>query len=179
MKHVRLTQGTKEIVRWVATGALIYVALGSPIGAGKLTNLLWKKTRKTISSNIRRRLKQMEQAGYITTQGGTIKLTAKGKKQLARISIEDVEIKKERWDHKWRCVAYDIPNSHTKARESFRRTIKNLGFYPIQKSVLVFPYQCEEQVALVARFYHIERYVLIMEANDLPLSRKLKIYFNL
>lgn len=175
----RLGQTTKNILQWIATGAILLAVLGSPIGGGKISNLLWKKSRKALSSYIRRRLRQMEEAGYIVTQGGTLKLTVRGRKLLARASLDDVMIERKSWDRKWRCIAYDVPNSYTKSREAFRRTLKKWGFYQIQKSVFVFPYSCEEQIALAAKYYNVEKYILIMEANDLPLSKKLKSYFSL
>ncbi len=180
MGNRRLGNTTKEILRWIGTGALLYVALGSPVGAGKLSNLVWKESKKVLSSYVRRRLREMEKAGYIKTQGGTIKLTSQGQKLLARSTIEDISFEKQpKWDHKWRCVAYDIPNTLNKSREYFRATLKHWGFYQIQKSVFVFPYPCTEEVALAAKLYSVEQYVLIMEANDLPTSEKLKRYFSL
>lgn len=179
MSVKRLGRVSNDILKWIATGAILLIVLGSPVGGGKISNLLWKKTRKALSNYVRRRLREMEEAGYIITQGGTIKLTAAGKKQLARATIEDIEFDTSVWDHKWRCIAYDVPNIFTKSRNAFRRTLTKWSFYQIQKSVFVFPYACTEQVAVVARYYNIERYVLIMEANDLPTSKKLRSHFNL
>lgn len=175
----RLGHITKELLRYIATGAVISVALSSPVGAGKLSNLIWKESKKTLSGYLKRRLHEMEKAGYIKTQGGTVKLSAAGKKLLARTRIESIVVEKEHWDHKWRCVAYDIPNTQSKAREAFRQTLLRWGFVQIQKSVFVLPFQCSEQVAIAARFYHVDRYVLMMEANDIPTTKKLKNYFSL
>lgn len=179
MDSQRLGKVTKEILGYVVIGALCVVALSSPIGASKITKILWKESKKAFSGYMSNRLKRLQDAGIITTQGGEIVLTKRGRLLLARAEIDDLQIKHHRWDHIWRCVAYDIPNSHTSSRQAFHRKLIKLGFAQIQKSVLVCPYRSKEEVAIVARLYDIERYTLFMEAKDLPAASRLKAKFGL
>lgn len=175
----RLGQVTKDILRYVVIGALCCVALSSPVGAGKITKILWKETKKAFSGYKGSRLKRLQQTGYISTQGGEVCLTKHGQTLLARAEIADLRIERHRWDHVWRCVAYDIPDSLTGSRKAFHRKLRKLGFVQVQKSVLVCPYRCSEQVVIAADFYGIEKYILFMEANDLPSASRLKEKFGL
>lgn len=170
---------TKEILRYVVIGALCCVVLSSPVGAEKLTKVLWKETKKALAGYRARRLKLLQDSGIITTQGGDVLLTKRGRLLLARAEVADLRIKQHRWDHIWRCVAYDIPNSLTGSRQAFHRQLIHLGFAQVQKSVLVCPYRSKEEVAIVARLYGLEKYILFMEANDLPTANRLKAKFGL
>lgn len=175
----RLGKVTKEILQYVAVGSLCCVALSSPGGASKLAKVLWSETKKSVSGYKNDRIKQLSNGRYISTQGGKIILTKRGRSLLARAELDGLEVERHRWDHIWRCVAYDIPNELSLSRRAFHRKLMGLGFAQIQKSVLVCPYRCEEQVAIIARFYEIEGYILFMEANDLPSASRLKSKFNL
>ncbi|MDP3992611.1 MAG: hypothetical protein Q8Q05_00080 [bacterium] len=179
MDNQRLGKVTKEILGYVLVGALCCIALSSPIGASKLTKVLWKETKKALSGYKANRLKRLQRAGYITTQGGRVLLTKQGKSLLARAQIDDLKIEKHQWDHLWRCVAYDIPDHMKILRKSFHRKLIKMGFVHIQKSVLVCPYRCSEQVLIASRFYEIEEYILFMEANDTPSTSRLKEKFSL
>lgn len=179
MDNQKLGKVTKEILGYIVIGALCVVALSSPVGASKITKILWKETKKAFSGYKGSRLKILQKAGIITTQGGEVVLTKRGRSLLARAEIDDLRIKRHRWDHVWRCVAYDIPNSLTSSRQAFHRKLIKLGFVQVQKSVLVCPYRSMEEVAIVARLYEIEKYTLFMEAKDLPTASRLKAKFGL
>lgn len=175
----RLGMLTKEILQYVAIGALCVVALSSPVGASRITEILWKESRKALTGYLGKRLKRLQEAGVISTQGGKVVLTKHGRDLLARAQLDNLKIKRHRWDHIWRCVAYDIPNSLTSSRQAFNRRLIKLGFVQIQKSVLVCPYKSKEEVAVIARLYEIEKYILFMEARDLPAVDLLKAKFGL
>ena len=175
----RLGVITRDILQYVAIGALCIVALSSPVGASKITEILWKESKKALSGYLGKRFKRLWEAGVITTQGGKVVLTKRGRHLLARAELDKLKIRRHRWDHIWRCVAYDIPNSLTNSRQGFNRRLIKLGFVQVQKSVLVCPYKSREEVAIVARLYEIEKYILFMETKDLPAATRLKDKFGL
>ena len=100
-----------------------------------------------------------------------VKLTNKGKKRLAEYSLDMLEIKKpKKWDGKWRILMFDIPvhpKRYNAAREALRNKIKELGFYQIQKSVWVYPYECEDEVLFIAEMFQVQRYIEILVVEKL------------
>lgn len=105
----------------------------------------------------------------------TIVLTEKGRMKAFTYHFEKMRIKGGKWDGKWRLVVFDIPEKLKKGREALREKLKEIGFYELQKSVLVFPYQCKKEVDFVIEFFDLRRYVRfgILESidNDLHLKK--------
>lgn len=71
-----------------------------------------------------------------------------------------------RWDKKWRIVLFDIPQERHKDRRSLRRRLKYLGFRPMQKSVFVFPYPCEEELGEFCARLGVSEYVDVITAQN-------------
>jgi len=76
-------------------------------------------------------------------------------------------------------VVSDIPEELKKAREAVRHHLKRLGFYPLQKSVFVFPYECENELEFITEFYNIRRYVRYIIAEKIDNEFHLKKIFNI
>jgi hypothetical protein len=95
-----------------------------------------------------------------------VKLTNKGKKRLTEYSLGRLEIKKpKKWDRKWRVLIFDIPSypkRYNGAREALRDKIKELGFCQIQKSVWVYPYECEDEMLFIAEMFQVQQYIEIL-----------------
>ncbi|MFN7088663.1 MAG: hypothetical protein ACK4NX_02515, partial [Candidatus Paceibacteria bacterium] len=58
-----------------------------------------------------------------------------------------------------------------------RLKLKELGFYPLQKSVFVYPFQCEEEIDFLCSVFDVRRYVLLLEVSNFEGSEKLAYYF--
>ena len=71
-----------------------------------------------------------------------------------------------KWDKKWRLIVFDIPEEMHKERVNFRKKIKLLGFEMIQKSVFIFPYPCEEEIADIAGRLGVSDYIDILIAQS-------------
>lgn len=110
----------------------------------------------------------------------TMVLTDKGKKKAITFNIDNMEIKKPKaWDKKWRMVMFDIPEKHKPARETLRETLKKLGFYEYQKSVLVHPYECQSEIDFVVEYFEIRPWVRIITVTELDNELHLKKIFEL
>ncbi len=110
----------------------------------------------------------------------TMVLTDKGKEKAITFNIDNMEIKKpKKWDKRWRVVLFDIPEKHKKAREALRETLKRLGFYEYQKSVLVQPYECQKEIDFVIEYFNIRPYVRMLTADTLDNEIHLKKIFDL
>lgn len=107
-------------------------------------------------------------------------ITEKGKKKLLEYNIDDMEIKKpEKWDKKWRIVSFDIPEKRKGAREALREKLKDFDFYPLQKSLFVFPFPCQDEIDFIAKIFQIQNYITYFEAPKISNEYKLRKYFDL
>ncbi len=105
-------------------------------------------------------------------------LTEKGKKKTVAFSADSLTIKSPLvWDHKWRVVVFDIPESKRTARNALREKLKNLGFYSLQKSVFVYPYNCLNEIEFVAEIFQVRSYVRFFEAVKVTNESELKLHF--
>jgi len=109
----------------------------------------------------------------------TYVLTDRGKLKILNYRFQNMKIKRDNWDEKWRVVIFDIPEKLKKARDALRWKLKELGFHELQKSVFVFPYECKNEIDFIIEFFNLRKYVRygILEFidNDLHLRRILKL----
>jgi len=89
----------------------------------------------------------------------TIKLTDKGELRALNVQLENLKNKKEKWDGKWRMVSFDIPEPFKKGRDALRQKLKRIGFRELQKSVLVFPYDCKKEISFLVKMFDLKKYV--------------------
>lgn len=89
----------------------------------------------------------------------TFMLSDKGKVKALTYQFSEMRIKAKVWDKKWRAVFFDVPEKYRWGRDSLRDKLKELGFYEIQKSVFIFPHECEDEVDFIIEFYGIRKYV--------------------
>lgn len=85
----------------------------------------------------------------------------------------------KRWDKRWRMVMFDIPERRKKDRDQLRRTMIGAGFVCFQDSVWVFPYDCEDLVALLKidmRLGNAVRYAIVEKLeNDTELQKQFRL----
>jgi CRISPR-associated endonuclease Cas2 len=107
-------------------------------------------------------------------------LAEKGKKRVLKFDLDKIEIKKPpRWDGFWRIIAFDIPEDKNKARKALASKMKNLGFYPMQKSVFVYPYDCKNEIDFITEIFEVKPYVRYIIAKDIDVALDLKQRFKL
>ena len=107
----------------------------------------------------------------------TIVLTDKGRRKAITFNIETMKIKQPaHWDKMWRLVLFDIPEKRKTAREALRVTLRKLGFGEFQKSVFIYPYECQNELDYIIEFFKIRPYVRTITAitmdNELHLKEK-------
>lgn len=181
----------KEYTRFGKVQMKILILLGTGIALGLTHNPTqyfrilrqgkdaWDSVKQ---AKLKRSMKQLRQKGYISVRvkkDGTAKLilTPKGKNIFQAYTVKTLSIKKPKhWDGQWRIVLFDIPEDRRKLRDIFRKRIKQLGCYELQKSVFVHPYECFKEMEILIDFYHADRYVCLISAsyirNDALLRRK-------
>jgi len=115
-----------------------------------------KELRKNIND-----LYRYEFIGKTKKEDGSLGffLTEKGKWRALNYKLENIKNKKEKWDGKWRMVAFDIPEKDRRGRNALRQKLKKIGFYELQKSVLITPYKCKEEIISLVSFFQLAKYV--------------------
>ena len=109
-----------------------------------------------------------------------IYLTEKGKKRLLSYKLDELKIEKPKvWDKKWRIAVFDIPEKKKIAREILRKKFRELGFYRIQDSVWVHPYDVSNLVEFLKNIYEIGPCVKLIEAESISDDEKIRDEFNL
>ena len=195
MKILKLS---KEILKYLLLAGVISVAASSPYFALHLTKNIGKQKNYNAKIDISSRARYkhnkrkitdafsyLKKRGFIEVKKENhdtqIALTKEGRKRAGKYKIDDLEIKRPRkWDEKWRLVIFDIPNSQSIKRNAFRRKLKELGFYSLQKSVWAHPFSCGEEVNLLREFLGLDKkqiQVLLVDKieTDSPLRKAYKL----
>lgn len=142
----------------------------------------WRNINRQYLYRIIREFKYERLVDWKEKEDGSIAvvLTENGKRLALKFNFEEMFIKKPAsWDGKWRTVLYDIPEKKKKAREAFRKKIKELGFYELQKSVFVYPFPCKDEIDFVVEFFEIRNFVYYGEIDNLSNESKPKLHFGL
>lgn len=129
-------------------------------------------TYKGVQNLKNRKILRKVNGGYLFTKAG--------KKWFKQRSNDYFFLKNKKWDHQWRIVIFDIPQEMYRQRNNFRNKLKSFGFYMLQKSVFVFPYQCEEELGDICGDLGISEYVDIITAHKIGFKEvEILEYFNL
>jgi len=108
-----------------------------------------------------------------------ISLSEKGKLRALNLIFRKLNKRKEKWDGKWRMVSFDIPDHCTKGRKALVYRLKLGGFYELQKSLFIYPYDCEKEVRAFAKLFKIEKYICFALLESIDNKDKLMHHFKL
>jgi len=139
--------------------------------------------REKNKTKFNREIYRLKQAGiikeYLEGKERCIQLTEKGKKRLQKYTLSALEVEKpSKWDGKWRMVIFDIPDTKRNARDFLRRKLEDLGFFKLQESVYVFPFECIAQIDYLKKTYYIAPYVQYILADRIETEVDLVKKFN-
>jgi len=111
-----------------------------------------------------------------------VQLHNKGKSTVLRYSIKSLlnfKMVNRKWQKKWYLVLFDVPEVQRNKRDYLRRFLLKLGFYPYQKSVYLFPYECEKEIRLIKKIVEGAKYMNYIIAEKIENEKLAKIFFNL
>ena len=108
-----------------------------------------------------------------------VSLTEKGMLRALNIIFKRLENRKEEWDGKWRMFAFDIPEECRKGRNALRYRFRSAGFYELQKSLFVYPYDCQKEVMALVKLFKLEKYIRFVVADFIDNEESLKFKFRL
>lgn len=118
--------------------------------------------------------------GLIKYQKGFWNITEKGRSFFKLIQQFDKKLDKpKRWDKKWRILIFDIREEKKSLRDKIRRTLTGIGFKHLQDSVWIYPYDCEDFVALLKAEFKIGKDLLYIIADAVENDIELRKFFGL
>jgi len=128
------------------------------------------------------RLKQKDEIEFEERDGKRyVRLTERGEEALAfeqqKMSLANTKPRK--WDRRYRLVMFDVPEKRKEIREHLRYEMQEVGFLRVQNSVWVYPYDCEEFVALLKADLHIGKDVLYAVVEEIENDKWIREHFNL
>jgi len=175
---------SKDIFSWLLIAGAVYIAASSPYF---IRNLLtgYKKWQKYPKRKVYDTFYMLRKKGYINIGKRNrqiyISLTKEGKKKAGVFQIDALTIKKpKKWDKKWRIVIFDIAQLKKTYREAFRGKLKELGFYPLQKSVWVYPFDCQAETELLKDFFGLSNQEMrLIVADNISKDDQLRKSFKL
>ncbi len=148
--------------------------------------LLQRKYKKPLRSKeqrakLLRAIYYLKQTGQIKIEdendGWHIRLTDIGQRKFENVKKEIRFIPKPiTWPGTWWLVAADIPTkNHKVGADMFRRKVKELNFYPLQRTLWIHPFDPRRELELVSNQYNIGQFVTVMEIKRLDKQDELTI----
>ncbi len=142
----------------------------------------WQKINERALHTAIRKLYQLKLIDCKEKSDGTISmtLTDNGKKRIVQYNLDSMEIKRpKQWDRLWRLVIFDIPEGERKGRNALSSKLKDLGFYPLQKSVFIHPYECKNEIDFIVEIFNLRPYVRLFTIKETDIELDLRSKFNL
>ena len=183
--RTRARRGTlkRALLQAAALAGILSVAMVAPNMLKSIPKdqlkFIFARSRNTRGAAVSRLVKD----GLLTrdTYSGirVLRITERGEKYLARERRKYQIGKPPRWDHKWRAVIFDIRERHRHTRNLLRRELRSVGFLKVQDSVWVFPYACEEFIALLKSDLRVGKDILYLVIEEIENDRWIRRHFGL
>ncbi|MBI4225722.1 CRISPR-associated endonuclease Cas2 [Candidatus Roizmanbacteria bacterium] len=148
--------------------------------------VLEKRKESVKKEQLRRIINNLEKKEiiYMEEKGDEVyvRVSENGKSKLLQYSLKKIfEFKndKKKWNGKWYIVFFDVPEIQRNKRDYLRKFLKKLGFYRYQKSVYLFPYECEKEVSLIKKIVEGAKYMKYIIAEKIEDEEEIKKHFNI
>ncbi len=178
----------------LAAAGVAMVSIAAPNALQVLNKILFSKRSRRLGRSFTKREKEIKAAQifYYLKRTGMINLkpagndleaslSPKGKNLLAKAKLSLLKVnRKPKWDGKWWQIAADIPTeAYRTAADMFRKKIKQMGFYALQRTLWFYPFDPRREIQLVAEYFGIQKYITAMEISrmDVEDERTLKQHF--
>jgi len=142
----------------------------------------WRKINKRSLRESIRKLYRSKIVDYKENNNGTVELilTEVGRRKVLLYDLDKLKINKPpKWDGLWRMVIFDIPEDKKPARMALASKLKEIGFYPIQKSVFIHPYECKDEINFITELFDIVPHVRFLRVKDIDVELDLKNRFHI
>lgn len=180
------------ILGLAATGGLLTVAVIAPNALKLINTAKWaRKTYKNWGSKTQEQKNKIASSFYYLKSRGyvdlepkngnfLVKITQKGRGKIIKMNFESLRFKKEKsWDKKIWLIFADIPVELRSQANVFRKKIKNMGLFTLQRSIWAYPYDIRDEVNFISKYYGLDQYVSIAKTSWLEQedSQKISEYY--
>ena len=168
-----LAIGTAGFIAVAAIAPNMFQILGR---TGALARLKYR------NQGVLARLKQKGEIEFEERDGKKfVRLTERGEEALAfgQQKLQLANRKPRKWDRRYRLVMFDVPEKRKKIRERLRFEMQEVGFLHLQDSAWVYPYDCEEFIALLKADLHIGKDVLYAVVEEIENDKWIRKHFSL
>lgn len=171
----------------VVLGGSVFLTPNFPIVLGSILKVIEEiKQIKLPKRKAIRVLKQLEKEEiiFLNRKKDQVEVVLKDQNntKILKYSIKEIlELKKKakKWDGKWFIVMFDVPEKQKNKRDYLRRFLYEIGFYPYQQSVYVYPYECEKEIMLIKKIVESGKYINYIVAERLENQDELLTYFQI
>ncbi|MBI5742823.1 MAG: hypothetical protein HZA25_03215 [Candidatus Niyogibacteria bacterium] len=135
-----------------------------------------QRVNKALERMKERRLIEIKFKNGVKTFG----LTKSGRALALRYKIEKIKINiPAKWDGWWTMVIFDIPESRKGDRNMLSYRLKEMGFYPLQKSTFIAPCVCKKEIDTIANYLEVREHVLCARVRSIDNEKELLSHFHL
>src|SRR3989338_10779024 len=172
----------QKIVLLLVAGAALHFQR-SPAGVFRILKTVvkdWQKINRAVLYRTIREFRYNRLVDYKENNDGvvTVTLSKLGEKHALRYQLDEMKVAiPSKWDRVWKIVIFDIPEKKKRAREALRKKLKELGFMELQKSVFIFPYECEDEIDFICEVFEIRNHVRYIKATHINNESELKLKF--
>ena len=162
-----------KLLKALAVGGSIVLASTNPYFGLKIGEAFKRELDRKKWGDFHReinRLKNKKRINVLQNSDGSfnVEITNLGKNLISRYNLDELTVKKpEQWDGFWRFCSFDIPGSKKQARQALLSKLKELDFVMAQKSLWTHPFECREELAVIAKAFEVEPYIHFFVAHDL------------
>ena len=176
-RKIRITRLKENILRAIAGIGTISMAIVAPNALQALKIFgVGKKATAQKNFSYWRSIGRLESDGLVVVERKagrySVHLTREREKILSSFSVSRI---KKKWDGRWRIIIFDIAESKRAFRDRVRARLIQFGFLRLQDSVWVFPYDCEDVIAMLKTELKIGQELLYIVAlaveNDVFIKR--------
>ena len=179
--YTNVQQALLVTVALTGVALVATIAPAAPVALAKLPS--FKRAR--LRYQYRTALGRLAALGYIVFEKrdgkSYARITESGRKVLS-FEQEKAKLKnakKKRWNRRWRVIIFDVPEKRRQTRDRLRNIMERTGFVRLQDSVWVFPYDCEDFIALLKAELKIGSAVLYMVGEHIENDKHLRAHFGL
>jgi len=183
-KTRRLRAFQQGLLVAAAVGGVVLIAATIPNAARLLRYMPGYKKGARFNYQAKTALGRLSAKGLITFEERDGKryarVTERGEQVLALESLREKSAQKpKRWDGRWRVVLFDIPERRRRVRNRLRSFMQEYGFFRLQDSAWIYPYDCEDLIALAKANFRIGFDALYMIVERLERDKHLREHFGL
>lgn len=174
---------SNKLLKAIIVGGVVTIAAVNPFFGVLAAHVAREELRKRKWRQFKDNLYYLKRRGFIDVAQNSdgsysVGATSAGKRQAEKYNLDDISIKvPKRWDKQWRVVTFDIPTDKKQARFALLSKLKHLGFIMLQKSVWVHPFECRDEISVLARAFGVDKYIQQLTCRDISARKYLQDEF--